>query len=89
MPTRYQTIFTIVGGEQSGLPLLNDVRAFVLGRVSEQYGEPELATTDEGEWESENGDLRVDSDQRGEIGFLSLNWKRKDGWELRWYLATH
>ena len=88
MPSRYQTIFTIIDREQSGLSLLNEVRAFVLGRVSEQYGEPELATTDEGEWESENGQLRVDSDQRDAIGFFSLNWKRKDDWELRWRFAT-
>lgn len=88
MPSRYQTIFTIIGREQSGLSLLNEVRAFVLGRVSEQYGEPELATTDEGEWESENGHLRVDSDQREGVGFFSMSWMRNDGWNLRWRLAT-
>ena len=86
--SRYQTIFTISADDKQGLELLDDVRAFIGGGVAEQFGNAEVAEADEGEWQTDDGELRIDSDHRGIFGFFTLNWKRTNSWELRWRLAT-
>ena len=88
MPSRYQTIFTISADDKQGLELLSDARAFIGGGVAEQFGEPDVATADEGEWKNDQGKLRIDSEVREGVGFFSLLWERTNGWHLRWRLAT-
>lgn len=88
MRSRYQTIFTINDNEKQGLGLLEDVRAFIGGGVAEQFGEPDVASSTEGEWRNNQGKLRIDSEVREGAGFFSLSWERLDGWHLRWRLAT-
>ena len=88
MPSRYQTIFTISADDKQGLELLDDVRDFVRGVVADQFGSPDVATADEGEWKNDSGQLRIDSDHIEGVGFFSLSWTRNTGWNLRWRLAT-
>ncbi len=88
MPSRYQTIFTVIADDTAGHELLENVRDFLRNSIAEQFGNPSVATDDEGLWEKDDGQLRVDSDRRDEFAFYSLNWKRSDEWELRWRLAT-
>ena len=87
-PSRYQTIFTISDDDKQGLELLEDVRAFVADGVAKQFGEPDVASSPEGDWNNTQGKLRIDSEVREGVGFFSLLWERLDGWHLRWRLAT-
>ena len=88
MSSRYQTVFTILGDDTQGLALLDDVRDFVRNAIADQFGNPQSATADEGEWNNINGHLEIDADRRDHSGFFTLSWKRPDDWELRWRLST-
>ncbi len=88
MSSRYQTVFTILGDGNQGLALVDDVRDFVRNAIADQFGNPQAATADEGEWNNVNGHLEIDADRRDHSGFFTLSWKRPDDWELRWRLST-
>ncbi|MYD36601.1 MAG: hypothetical protein F4X20_06295 [Dehalococcoidia bacterium] len=88
MPSRYQTVFTISGLGRNGPNLLDHVRSYIRGIVHEQFGIPLVAWTDDGVWENENGELRIDSDRRDSFAYFTLTWRRPDEWEMRWRLST-
>ncbi len=88
MSSRYQSVFTISGPGRNGPDLLEHVRNYIRGIVHEQFGIPLAAWTDEGVWENENGELRIDSDRRDSFAYFTLTWKRLDEWEMRWRLST-
>lgn len=88
MPSRYQTFLTISGLDSSGPDLLEDVRNHIRGIVHKQFGIPLAAWTEDGVWENENGELRIDSDRRDSFAYFTLTWRRPDEREMRWRLST-
>ena len=87
MAEHYRAHFTIEGPGARGLPLLEEASGVVRGWAWEQFGQPGVDAPI-GQWESDNGNLRIEGDQLEEAGFFALSWERPTGWLLEFRLAT-
>ena len=88
MDEYYRTIFTISSEKRRGLELLDDVGLCIRQWAVGEFGEP-YAGEERGEWEDENGRLRVYSRKLNASGLSGLVWERQDAVDLdaRWRLS--